>query len=158
MTKIYCHINQCNASVQYFAILHNFRETYKTKKKKKDKKIDNILYYHMAKICCHINQCSASVQYFAIMQMLHDFRENSKTRNTFTLTFIRKGKCCSMMRQILRQIAYVHDHATKSLFCTTKIFSHMMKLLLHQCHKILALCNIKIELAGQQATSVVLMQ
>ena len=22
MAKIYCHINQCNASVQYFAILH----------------------------------------------------------------------------------------------------------------------------------------
>ena len=25
MAKIYCHINQCDASVQYFAILHAVR-------------------------------------------------------------------------------------------------------------------------------------
>ena len=30
MAKIYCHINQCNVTVQYFAILHDFRETFKT--------------------------------------------------------------------------------------------------------------------------------
>ena len=36
MAIIYCHINQCDASVQYFAILHvdkilhDFREIYKT--------------------------------------------------------------------------------------------------------------------------------
>ena len=37
MAKIYCHINQCNASVQYFAILHANKycmiaekQTYKT--------------------------------------------------------------------------------------------------------------------------------
>ena len=65
--------------------------------KEKDKKIDNILYYHVPKMCCHINQCDASVQYFAILQILHDFRENSETKNMFTLTPICKGKCCSMM-------------------------------------------------------------
>ena len=31
MAKIYCQINQCNASVQYFAILHVVSETYVTK-------------------------------------------------------------------------------------------------------------------------------
>ena len=31
MAKIYCHINQCHASVQYFAILHAVKETHDTK-------------------------------------------------------------------------------------------------------------------------------
>ena len=31
MAKIYCHINQCDASVQYFAILHAVKETHNTK-------------------------------------------------------------------------------------------------------------------------------
>ena len=29
MDKIYCHINQYNASLQCFATLHDFRETHK---------------------------------------------------------------------------------------------------------------------------------
>ena len=29
MAKIHCHINECNASVQYFAILHAVNETLK---------------------------------------------------------------------------------------------------------------------------------
>ena len=33
--------------------------------------------------------------------------------------------------------------ATESLCSTTKTFSHTIKQLLHQYHKILALCNIK---------------
>ena len=40
----------------------------------------------------------------------------------------------------------VHGRATKSLFCATKIFSHTIKQLLYQCHKILGLCNIEGEL------------
>ena len=31
MAKIYCHINQCDANVQYFAILHAVKETHNTK-------------------------------------------------------------------------------------------------------------------------------
>ena len=30
MVEICCHMNQCDASVQYFAILHAVRETYDT--------------------------------------------------------------------------------------------------------------------------------
>ena len=30
MAKIFLHINQCKTSVQYFAILHAVKETYKT--------------------------------------------------------------------------------------------------------------------------------
>ena len=33
MAKIYCHIIQCNATVQYFAILHSVKENYKTENK-----------------------------------------------------------------------------------------------------------------------------
>ena len=43
---------------------------------------------------------------------------------------------------------YVQGRTTKSLFRATKIFSHTIKQLLHQCHKILALCNITGELAS----------
>ena len=45
-----------------------------------------------------------------------------------------------------RRAIYIHGRATKSLFCATKIFSHTIKQLLHQCHKILPLYNIKGEL------------
>ena len=58
----------------------------------------------MAKIYCHINQCDASVQYFAI---LHAVKETHNAKNTFTLTFMRKNKCRSTMRQCLRQKTFV---------------------------------------------------
>ena len=60
---------------------------------------DNV-NYRMAKIYRHINQCDASVQYFAI---LHADKETLNTKNTLTLTFIRKIKRRSTMRQCLRQ-------------------------------------------------------
>ena len=62
------------------------------------------LFYRMAKIYCHINQCDASLQYFAI---LHAVKETHNTKNTLTLTFIRKSKCHSTMRQCLRQKTFV---------------------------------------------------
>ena len=61
----------------------------------------------MAKIYCHINQCDASVQYFAI---LHAVKETLHTKNTLTLTFIRKNKRRSTMRQCLRQKTFVARH------------------------------------------------
>ena len=38
------------------------------------------------------------------------------------------------MWQYNARTTYVHGRATKSLFCATKIFSHTIKQLLHQCH------------------------
>ena len=63
----------------------------------------------MAKIYCHINQCDASGQYFAI---LHTVNETHNTKNTLTLTFIRKNKCRSTMQQCLRQKTFVGRHMT----------------------------------------------
>ena len=42
---------------------------------------------------------------------------------------------------------YADGRATESLYGATKTFSHMIKQLLHQYHKILDLCNIKGALA-----------
>ena len=101
-------------------------------------------HYRMAKTHCHINR------YIAILickcaifcdstsrQITQDFRETYKTENLFILTFI-------MIRQTLRQknaccTKYVDGRATKN-------FSRTVRQLLHQYHKILALCNIKREL------------
>ena len=63
----------------------------------------------MAKIYCRINQCDASVQCFAI---LHAVKETHNTKNILTLTFIRKNKCRSTMRQCLRQKTFVARHMT----------------------------------------------
>ena len=63
----------------------------------------------MAKIYCHINQCDASVQYFAV---LHAVKETHNTKNTLTLTFIRKNKCRSTIRQCLREKIFVTRHMT----------------------------------------------
>ena len=96
----------------------------------------------MAKIYCHINQCDASVEYFAI---LHAVKETFNTKHTLTLTFIRKNKRRSTMRVFATKNICC---ATESLCSATKNFSHTIKQLLHQYHKILALCNIKGELAS----------
>ena len=66
-----------------------------------------IVFYRMAKIYCHKNQCDASEQYFAI---LHADKETLNTKNTLTLTFIRKNKRRSTMRQCLRQKTFVVRH------------------------------------------------
>ena len=64
----------------------------------------SIMNYRMAKIYCHINQCDASVKYFAI---LHAVKETLNTKNTLTLTFIRKNKRRSTMQQCLRKKTFV---------------------------------------------------
>ena len=100
----------------------------------------------MAKIYCHINQCDASVEYFAIF---HAVKETLNTKNTLTLTSIRKNKRRSTMRVFATVFATKNICcATESLCSATKNFSHTIKQLLHQCHRILALCNIKGELAS----------
>ena len=77
---------------------------------------------------------------------MHDFRETYKTENEFTSTFITKNKRRSIMRQILRQKILSRDiadgRATESLCSATKTFSHTIKQLLHQYHKVLALCKL----------------
>ena len=82
----------------------------------------------MTKIYCHITQCNAIVQYFAI---LHAVRETYNIKDTFTLTFIRKNKRRSTMRQSLRQKSFVARNtdcrATESLCNMTKNFSHTIK-------------------------------
>ena len=66
--------------------------------------------YRMAKLYCHINQCDASVQYFAILHA-HKYctmsRKPRRLKITYTLTFIRKNKRRSAMRQSLQQKAFV---------------------------------------------------
>ena len=76
------------------------------------------------------------MQYFAIM---HAVKEIHNTKNTLTLVFILKNK---RVRSI-----YDDCRSTESL-CTVKNFSHPIKQLFHQYHKILALYNIKGELAS----------
>ena len=74
----------------------------------------------MAKQYCHINQCNSSVQYFAI---LHSVTESHNTKNTFTLTFTRKNKRRSTMRQGSRQKIFVAE-----LLCSaTKKICHTIK-------------------------------
>ena len=70
----------------------------------------------MAKIYCHINQCDAGVQYFAILYA---------------------DKYCMISEKSIK----LKIHSMKN-------FSHTIKQLLHQYHKILALWNIKGELAS----------
>ena len=64
----------------------------------------------MAKIYCHINQCDASVKYFAILHA-HKYctmsRKPKRLKIKYTLTFIRKNKRHSAMRQSLQQKAFV---------------------------------------------------
>ena len=70
----------------------------------------NFLFYRMAKIYCHINQCDASVQYFAILhtdKYCTLSRKPITQKNTLTLTFLRKNKCRSTMRQCLRRKTFV---------------------------------------------------
>ena len=49
---------------------------------------------------------------------------------------------------------YDDCRATESLYSATKNFSHMIKQLLHQYHKILALSNIKGELASSFSSNI----
>ena len=81
-------------------------------------------------------------------QILHDFRETYKTENAFILTFIPINKRNSIMRQILRKILSRDICRCQSLCSATKTFICAIKQLSHQYHKILALCNIKEELAS----------
>ena len=95
----------------------------------------------MAKIYYHINQYNTSVQYFAI---LHVVRDTYNTKATFTLTFIRKNKRGSA----LRQKTFVARHTPivgRQNHCVLrqKKIIQTIKQLLHQYHKILALCIIK---------------
>ena len=53
----------------------------------------------------------------------------------------------SIVKHINRE-TYDDCHATESLRTVTKNFTHTIKQLFHQYHKILALCNIKGELAS----------
>ena len=53
--------------------------------------------------------------------------------------FQTKKSCCT---------AYADGRAKESLCSTTKTFTDTIKQLLHQYHKILALCNIRGELAS----------
>ena len=55
-----------------------------------------------------------------------------------------------MMQQILRRKVYADGRAKESLCSVTKTFSHTIKQLLYQNHKIFALCNIEGELARTQ--------
>ena len=110
----------------------------------------------MAKIYCHINQCNVSVQYFSILhadKYCTITEKPIKLKMRSLLAFIPNNKRRSMMRQILRQKKFCHatyadGRATESLCSATKTFSHTIKQLLHQYHKLLALCNIKGELAS----------
>ena len=86
----------------------------------------------MAEIYCHINQSNASVQYFAI---LHFVREICKTENTFTLTLSRQNDATKLA-------ASKFCRARESLCGANKDFSRMIRHLLRQYHKTLALCNI----------------
>ena len=49
------------------------------------------------------------MQYFAIctLTILQAVEETHSTKNTLTLTFIRKNKRCNTMRQCLRQKTFV---------------------------------------------------
>ena len=79
----------------------------------------------MATIYCDINQCDASVQYFSI---LHAVKETHNTKNTLTLTFIRKTKPRSTMRQKLFVARHMTIVATESLCSAAKNFTHTRKL------------------------------
>ena len=64
----------------------------------------------MAKIYCHINQCDASVQHFAVLHA-HKYctmsrKPTGRLKRKYTLTFIRKNKRRSAMRQSLQQKAF----------------------------------------------------
>ena len=119
-----------------------------TREQTKVKQNDLIVrFYRMAKIYCHINQWDASVQYFAIF---HAVKEIHNTKNTLTLAFILKNKrpCDIVCNKNICRATYDDCRATESLRTVTKNFSHTIKQLFHQYHKILALCNIKGELAS----------
>ena len=60
-------------------------------------------FHRMSTIYCDINQYDASAEYFVI---LHADRyctlpRTHNTKNTFTLTFIRKNECRSTIQQCL---------------------------------------------------------
>ena len=86
-------------------------------------------------------------------QILHAIKEIHNTKNTLTLVFMLKNKRRSTMQHCLQQknicrATYDDCRATESLRTVTKNFSRTIKQLFHQHHKILALFNIKGELAS----------
>ena len=110
----------------------------------------------MAKIYCHVNQCNASVQYFTILQADKYWTVSEKPIKlkicSLKLSYVRINVAYDATDFVTKQFcrtAYTDDRAKESLSSATKTFSHTIKQLLHQYHKILAWCNI----AGQFASS-----
>ena len=112
MFKIYCHLNQCSASVQYYALINRARGPYeeifvltfkaygphavsgsrpiKLQESRSGPHTNRTPYnnacYRMFKIYCHVNQCSASVQYYALIN-----RARGPYEEIFVLTFKAYG-------------------------------------------------------------------
>ena len=94
--------DDCRATDSSYSATKNFIHT-----------IKQLLHqYHKILAFCNIKGDLASSFSLNIACSQYSVKETHNTKNTLTLTFIRKNKCRSTMRQCLRQKTFVARHMT----------------------------------------------